>query len=293
MGDVAAFLIAGLGVGGVYCLLGLGIVTLYRSTGVLNFAFAAMGMVAVFGYVELAERGVEPWVAALLMVVAGIAFGVLAEVILMRRFRQEPPTTKAVATIAMLVGLIGLVDTIWGTTPREIPTWLPQWSASVGDTRISGEKLTTLAVAIVAVAGLGLLFTRTRTGVALRAMASDRETSALVGVPVGRLTVLGWALTGGMAALSLLLVAPSRGLSSGSLSLLVIPGLAAAVIGNLRSPAGVVAGGLALGIVESEAGLSAWTAENSLVVPFVVLLVVLLWRQRKVLIPAFDEGGRA
>lgn len=293
MGDVIAFLIAGLGVGAVYALLGLGIMTLYRSTGVLNFAFAAIGMVAVFGYVELTEQGVAAWLAALVMIIAGMPFGVLLELLVMRRFRDEQQTTKAVATIAVLVGLIGAVDLIWGTVPRGIPDWLPAWSMSVGDTTVPGDKVTSLAVVVVVLMALALLFTRTRTGIALRAMASDRSTSALVGVPVGRLTMIAWGLTGGLAALSLLLVGPTRGLNSGSLSLLVIPGLAAAVIGNLRSPAGVVAGGLALGVVEAEAGLSAWTAENALVVPFVVLLVVLLWRQRKVLIPAFAEGARA
>lgn len=293
MGDVFAFLIAGLGVGAVYALLGLGIMTLYRSTGVLNFAFAAMGMVAVYGYVELTERAVTPWIAALLMVTLGVPFGILIEVLVMRRFRQEQPTTKAVATIALIVGLMGLVDIIWGTTPRGVPNWLPSWGATIGNTRLPADKVTTLGVAAVVLLALGFLFARTRTGIALRAMASDGPTSALVGVPVGRLTMIAWGMTGALAALSLLLVAPSRGLNSGALSLLVIPALAAAVIGNLKNPKGVVAGGLALGVIESEAGLTAWTAENALVVPFVVLLGVLLWRQRKVLIPAFTEGGRA
>lgn len=293
MGDVFAFLIAGLGVGAVYALLGLGIMTLYRSTGVLNFAFAAMGMVAVYGYVELTEQGMRGWVAALVMIILGAPFGILIEVLVMRRFRKEHPTTKAVASIALIVGLIGLVDIIWGTTPRGIPNWLPTWGATIGGTRLPADQVTTLGVAVAVLLALGFLFTRTRTGIALRAMASDGPTSALVGVPVIRLTMVAWGMTGVLAALSLLLVAPTRGLNSGGLSLLVIPALAAAVLGNLRSPKGVVAGGLALGIIEAEAGLTAWTAENALVVPFVVLLVVLLWRQRKVLIPAFAEGGRA
>jgi branched-chain amino acid transport system permease protein len=124
-------------------------------------------------------------------------------------------------------------------------------------------------------------------------MATDRDTAGLVGIPVGRLSLGAWAAAAVLASLSMLLIAPTRGLDPGGLSLVVIPGLAAAVIGDLRNPGPIVAGGLALGVIEAEAGLVQWTAENDQVVPFAVLLVVLLWRQRTIATPAISELGRA
>lgn len=294
MGDVVAFLVAGLGLGAVYGLLGLGIMTLYRATGVLNFAFAAMGMIAVYCFTSLVDAGVPAGLAFAVVVVGAFPAGALLELVVMRRFRDEDQTTKAVATIALLVGAIGVVRLIWGTDLRSIPQWLPDWNVEISGAVLPSDRIVVLAAVAVVLVVLWFLFTRTRAGVALRAMADDRSTAALVGIPIGRLTPLVWGLSAAMAALALVLVAPSRGPDAATLSLLVIPGLAAAVIGDLRSPAGIVAGGLVLGVIEAETGLWAKAAENALTVPFVVLLAVLLWRQRRVLIPALEEsGGRA
>ncbi|NLT06240.1 MAG: branched-chain amino acid ABC transporter permease [Solirubrobacterales bacterium] len=294
MGDAVAFLVAGLGLGAVYGLLGLGIMTLYRATGVLNFAFGAIGVLAVYSFASLVDAGVPAGLAFVGVVVAAFPFGMLLDLLIMRRFRDEDQTTKAVATIGLLIGMIGVVGLIWGGGLRSIPQWLPDWNIEVSGAVLPSDRLIVLGVVAVVLAVLWYLFTHTRTGVALRAMAGDRGTAALVGIPIGRLTPLIWGLSASIAALALVLVAPSRGPDAATLGLLVIPGLAAAVIGNLRSPAGVVAGGLVLGVVEAETGLWAKAAENALAVPFVVLLVVLLWRQRNVLVPALEEsGGRA
>jgi branched-chain amino acid transport system permease protein len=294
VGDVVAFFVAGLGLGAVYGLLGLGIMALYRATGVLNFAFAAIGMLAVYCFASLVDSGLPAGLAFVVVVVGAFPFGMLLELLVMRRFRDEDPTTKAVATIALLIGAIGIVGIVWGSGLRSIPQWLPEWNVEVSGAVLPSDRLIVLGAVAVVLAALWFLFTHTRTGVALRAMAGDRGTAALVGIPIGRLTPLVWGLSASLAALALVLVAPSRGPDAATLSLLVIPGLAAAVIGDLRSPAGIVAGGLVLGIVEAETGLWAKAAENALAVPFVVLLVVLLWRQRNVLVPALEEsGGRA
>lgn len=278
----------------MYGLLGLGIMTLYRATGVLNFAFAAMGMIAVYCFTSLVDAGLPAGLAFVAVVVGAFPAGALLELLVMRRFRDEDQTTKAVATIALLVGAIGVVRLIWGTDLRSIPQWLPEWNVEISGAVLPSDRIIVLAAVAVVLVVLWFLFTHTRAGVALRAMADDRPTAALVGIPIGRLTPLVWGLSAAMAAFALVLVAPSRGPDAATLSLLVIPGLAAAVIGDLRSPAGIVAGGLVLGVIEAETGLWAKAAENALTVPFVVLLAVLLWRQRRVLIPALEEsGGRA
>lgn len=278
----------------MYGLLGLGIMTLYRATGVLNFAFAAIGMIAVYCFTSLVDAGLPAGLAFLVVVVGAFPAGALLELLVMRRFRDEDQTTKAVATIALLVGAIGVVRLVWGTDLRSIPQWLPEWNVEISGAVLPSDRIVVLAAVAVVLVVLWYLFTHTRAGVALRAMADDRPTAALVGIPIGRLTPLVWGLSAAMAALALVLVAPSRGPDAATLSLLVIPGLAAAVIGDLRSPAGIVAGGLVLGVIEAETGLWAKAAENALTVPFVVLLAVLLWRQRRVLIPALEEsGGRA
>lgn len=294
MSDFFAFFVTGVGLGAVYALIGLGIMALYRSTGVLNFAYGAMGMIAVFVYVSLTnDAGLAPGLAVVVLLVLSAPVGAVIELVAMRRLQHEPLTTKAVATIALLVGLIGTVELIWGAEPRRLQSWLPEFDARIADVAIPSDRVLTLAVVLLVLAGFWFLFTRTRMGIALRAMATDRNTAALVGVPVGRLTLVAWAGTAVLATLSILLVAPARGLDPGSLSLVVIPGLAAAVIGDLRNPVQIVLGGLALGVIEAEAGLFQWTAENDQIVPFVVLLAVLLWRQRHVVTPAILEHGRA
>lgn len=292
MADAMAFLIAGLGLGAIYGLLGLGIVTLYRATGVLNFAYAATGMLAVFCYSSLTSSGVAPRLAALVVIVAAAPVGALIDIVAMRRYRAMDTTTKATATIALLVGFIGIANLLWSNTIRDVPSVLPSWSATVAGVRVPADRLTIFLVAIVVLVLLRMLFTRTREGVALRAMAADPDAAALIGVPVRRLSTLAWAVTTMLAALSLILIAPGQALNPGGLSLLVIPALAAAVIGGLRHPGLTLAGGLLLGVVEAEAGLGTWTSNHSLAVPFIVLLVVLLWRQRNTIVPALGAEGQ-
>lgn len=267
---------------------------LYRSTGVLNFAFGAMGTVAVYAYVSLTDAGLAEWLAAMVVVIAAMPAGGAVELTLMRRLRGLDATSKAVATIALLVGLIGFDRLIWGANPRGVPEFLPTWSATISGVTLPSFRLAAFGLVLILLFTFRILFFHTRTGVAMRAMANDRATAALVGIPVRRLSMLAWGVTAALAALSLLVIAPSQGLNAGTLSLFVIPGLAAAVVGDFRSPGLTVVGGFSLGIIEAEAGLYQWTAQNTLVVPFVVLLAVLLWRQRKLMIPFLGETtGRA
>lgn len=249
-----ALTLVGLVVGCIYALTACGLVVTYTTSGVFNFAHGAIGMVAAFTYWQLSvDWGLPTWLALpLVLFVLAPLVGALVERVLVRPLYGAPIGVTLVVTLGLLVSLIGLANIAWPPTEtRVLPKFFDGRTVQLFSLVISWNQLLVILAAGLVAVGLRLLFTRTTTGIAMRAVVDDQDLVALAGTYPQQVAQLSWALGATLAALAGILLAPLVNLDILGLTLLVINGYAAAMVGRLRSLPMTVVGALALGLGDS------------------------------------------
>jgi branched-chain amino acid transport system permease protein len=276
------FIVTGLALGGIYAVSGVGIVVLYRTTGVLNLAFGAVGAMGAFIAWQITQSSSLPDGLSLLV---AIVFGGVVTLLYGAAFGPplagRDPLTKAVATLGLALILLGLMSWIWSDKARSLDLSTTNSGFSVGDVLVNWTQVIALAFG-VAVAVSTMVFLRaTRMGTAMRALANDREVAAMLGVPVRRVEALAWFVSGLISGATGILLANLVGLDAATLTFLVISSLAAALIARLRSVGWTLAAGLAVGIVNALATPIVSISPYRDMAPFVMATIALLWLSRK------------
>jgi branched-chain amino acid transport system permease protein len=254
--ELGQLTLGGLSVGMIYAAIGLSLVLIWRATRILNYAQGGMAMFTTYLAFEVINHTGSYWAGFAAALVAGLLLGGLIERVVIRPVENKPPLNAIIVTIGLLIFLEGLAGVIYGGQYRSFPaafsiTGLHVGSAALG---ISANDVFVAVAVLVAALLLAVLFRYTAVGLRLRAAAFSPAVSRLLGVRVGRMLVLGWALAGLIGALAGVLVSPSTFLYPNSMDAIFVLGFTAAVIGGLDSPAGAVAGGLILGVVLSYVG---------------------------------------
>lgn len=271
-----------------YALLAMGLILIYRTTRIVNFAYGAMGAMPGSLTVGLfVAKGWNYWVAILVGVAVGVATGALVDILAIRRFARSSRLVLTVASIglAQILGAIGLIIGVALGTDALIGNIDTPLSGSwfVRPYPVRGDHLLMLAVAPITLAGLGWFLLGTDTGRAVRAAAENEDRALLLGVPVRRLQTIVWAIAGGVSTITFVTKAPFTGVVPEALvgATTILPGLAVAVIARFKSLPVALAGGIGLGIAE-------WTirwnvrAESVFDVAFLVtILVALLLRKER------------
>jgi sulfate-transporting ATPase len=250
MSQVPVYLLLSLPLVGAFAMFALGIVVIFQSSRVLNLAHGAMAMVPPYVLYELTRRGLPVAAGFPLAVVSGAAIGATVERLFVRNLRRQGPTGQTVGTVAALGVLVSLAVKIWGTTPRRAATILPDGGVSVGASQLSYGQMGLFAVAVIACAAMFLLFTRTPLGLAMRVAADNRRAASIVGIDADRTTTIAWMLGGALAAVAGVLLAAVTTLHPYNLSLLVLPGFVAALIGGLGSLQGALGGAAVVGLAQ-------------------------------------------
>jgi branched-chain amino acid transport system permease protein len=280
MGAYGILLVAGLAVGAIYALSGVGLVILYRSTGVLNFAYGAIGMLGAMAGWQLQSWGwPEPavWAAAIGIAAAlSVGYGRLVA----PRLSYREPVVKAVATLGFALIVLGVAWYFWVETPRRLSLFTDDFGFSLLGVRITGTRALAFVATLLATFGIAVFLKRTRIGLYMRALANQRDLSSLLGVPVLRVETAAWLIAGVLAGFTGLVFGDIVRLNPGALTFAVIPAIAAAVIGRLESLPMTLAGGLVIGLIESMATLVKPIAPYRTAAPFVVAALLLLWLQR-------------
>jgi len=247
------FLVLGVVAGAIYFVAASGLVVTYSTSGVFNFAHGALGMVAAFSYWALHVALGWPAVPALLLVVlgGGPIVGVLLERFLMRRLRGAPVLSTIGVTIGLLLALVGAASFFWSQNEsRVVPGFFGPTSAlTVLGVAVSYDQLTVMGIAVAVAGSIWFLLHRTRVGVAMRAVVDDPELVALSGISPAAAARAGWMLGCSLAALAgVLWVDSGEDLAILTLTLLVVNGYAAAIVGRLRSLPLTFLGAVLLGI---------------------------------------------
>jgi branched-chain amino acid transport system permease protein len=277
------YVMNGLAAGSLYALVALGIVLLYRSSRVLNFAHGELATLGVFLAFSGLSRG-WPYPLALAAGLAGAAVvsGALYW-ILIRPVRHGTALGVLITTLGCALFLSGLVVWVWGTDTKVFPFPLSETRVfRLGGVVVSELTAGSLAVALALVAGLSLVVQRTMLGLAMRAVAQNPTAAQLLGVPTGRVLAATWAVAGALGAAAGMLLAPAVLLDPFMMLDPFLKGFAAAVLGGLESLPGAVVGGVVLGVAESLfAGYVSIKYKATL--SFVVIVGVLLVRPEGVL----------
>lgn len=279
MPDLLPFLISGLGVGAVYALSGVGLVVLYRSSGVLNFAFGALGAVGAYVAWSALDHGWPLALAALAAVASSVAISLAYGRLLAPRLAEREPTVRSIGTLGLALVVLGFTEWFWGEQPRRLVLPTDAGAIEFADVRLTYTRVLGLAAAVSMMAAVGLLLARTRIGLAMRALADHRGLSAILGIRVLQVDTVAWVISGAFAGVCGLLLGNIVRLQATVLTFLVIPAFAAAIIGRLASLPVTVAAGLAIGMLEAVAVLVPGFSPFRTATPFLIaLLAIVLWR---------------
>jgi branched-chain amino acid transport system permease protein len=266
--------------GAIYAALALAVVLIFRSTSLLNFAQGEMAMFSTYVAWLLQDEGAPIVLAILGAMALSVLGGALIERAVIRPVGTDNALAIVIVTIGIFIGVNALAGWIYGTDGRTFPRIFSNDSlAEVGGVTITRETVGTLGILLLVVGLLFLLFQKTKLGLAMRAVASNPESSALVGIKVGQILMLGWGLAAALGALAGSLAAPQLNLSQNLMLSVLVYSFAAATLGGFDSPIGAVVGGLLVGITQNLAGQYIDFFDGfELASAFLLILIVLLVR---------------
>jgi branched-chain amino acid transport system permease protein len=277
--EIAELSINGALVGLMYTLIALGIVLVFKSSGIANLAQGAVAMLGAYlAWAALALLGAPVWVGIPLVFVAMFFVGRGIERVALRRMIGQPVIMVIMLTLGLEILLRGLAPALFGPVKKRLDIGIDNAPVILGPILIDRAYLVSGAVAL-ALVGLSLLFFRSRQGIMLRAVSDDQTASWSVGIPVERAIGISWGLAGVAAAAGGILWGSIQGVDW-TLSLLLIKALAVAILGGLDSIVGVLVAGVVLGILENVApvylerfGIS---GTRDVVASLVILLTVIV-----------------
>jgi len=277
-------LVGGLLAGVMYALVALGFVLIYKASSVFNFAQGAMVFFAVLSFVGFMELGLPFWAALPVTVVLMVAVGMLTERLVLRPLVNQSEDTLLMATIGLTFVIEGVAQLAWGVDVRRLDLGIRDepigWLMDATGVLISQLDITAGVVAGVMVASLALLFSRTKIGRGLRAVADDHAAALSIGIPLKHIWALVWATAGVVALVAGMLWGARSGVQF-ALTFTALKALPVLIIGGFTSVPGVIVAGLIVGAAEKLAevyigpsvggGIEGW-------LPYVLAVLFLLVR---------------
>ncbi|PYM99704.1 MAG: branched-chain amino acid ABC transporter permease [Candidatus Rokuibacteriota bacterium] len=270
-------MISGLATGSIYALMALALVIVYNATRTLNFAQGEMLMVSAFlAWTAQRTLGLSWWASIVIAIAGGALLGFVVEYTIVRRSPTATPGDVLIITLGLSLVLRALAGMIWSHDEFPFPSLFSNRPIAVGPARLAPVSLGIIGASLTLMLALYVLFTRTRLGRAMRAVAQNPRAARLMGVSVERMSSTSWVLAAMVGAVAGVLVAPVVFLST-KMGLIVISGFTAAVLGGFGSMPGAVAGGMLLGVIENLAPLYLPSAIRY-AVPFLLLIGILTVR---------------
>jgi branched-chain amino acid transport system permease protein len=263
----------------VYALSGVGLVVLYRATGVVYLAFGAIGAMGALIAWSLTNANVPGWVGWLVCVLFGGAVTLAYGMVFGAALAKRDPLVKAVATLGLTLVLFGVMDLLWtssGGQSRAITLPTDNGGFMIGQVQVTWTQVIGLAAGVAIALVTGAFLRLTKLGTAMRAMANDREITATLGVPVRRVEAAAWLGCGVLGGVAGLLLANLVALDATTLTFLVISSLAAALIARLRSIALTFVAAIAIGLIHDLLTPIQALSSYRDMTPFVLAAVALL-----------------
>jgi branched-chain amino acid transport system permease protein len=292
--DLEQFLVTGLSLGGVYALSGVGVVVLYRATGVLYFAFGAVGaMGALIAWQLSVQNGWNDWLAFAVCVLFGGVVTLAYGMVFGPALAQRDPLVKATATLGLTLVLLGVMDLLWpssGGASRALTVPTDNNTFQVGEISVTYTNVIALGLGLMITVVTAAFLRFTKLGTAMRAMANDRDITATLGVPVRRVTAAAWFGCGILSGIAGVLLADLVALDASTLTFLVISTLAATLIAQLRSIWVTFLAALVIGVLDAELTPVSSLSNYRDMTPFVLAAIALLVFNRHRVISVGRQG---
>jgi len=293
--DFQPFIVSGLALGGIYALSGVGLVVLYRATGVLNLAFGAVGAMGAFiawSIIQAGAPGWVGWIACILFAgVVTLGYGLVFGPALAGR----GPLVQAVSTLGLALVLFGAIDLLWSSSAgqsRSITFPTDNGGFQVGQVQVDWTSVIALGAGVVITAATHAFLRYSKLGTAMRAMANDREITATLGVPVRRVEASAWFGCGLLSGIAGILLADLAALDDTTLVFtVVISSLAAALIAQLRSIWITFAAAIVIGLVHDLITPITQITQYQDMTPFVLAAIALLVMSRGQVMSRSREEG--
>ena len=282
MDQLLPFLVVGVSVGAVYALSGVGLVVLYRASGVVNFSYGALGGLAAMLCWQIIDLEYADWLGWVVGIGAATLLSWAYGRFIAPSLTHQDKVVRAMATLGFALLIMGISQWYWGDEPRRLV--LPTDSGGLefdGRRLISYTRLLALGLAASLTLAMLWLLAKTPLGLRMRALQSNRVLSALVGVRVKRVDTWAWVIAGVFAGITGLFMGNMVRLNPIVLTFLVIPAMAAAVVGRLMSLPATVLGGLLIGVTETLTALVPEISRYGSSAAFLVAILAILWQQRK------------
>ncbi|HXM80585.1 MAG TPA: branched-chain amino acid ABC transporter permease [Burkholderiales bacterium] len=275
--QLTQYLLSGLTVGAIYALVALGFSMIYNASHVINFAQGEFVMIGGMATVWFIGMGLPLPLAALAAIGAATLVGLLLEKLAVEPARNAPVVTLIIITIGASILLRGIASVIWEKKIHALPAFSGEQPIVLGSATLTPQSLWVIGVAAAVVAALWWFFNRTLAGKAMLATSHNRLAAELAGIGVRRVLLVSFGLSAALGALAGILIAPITFTSWDVGVMLGLKGFAAAILGGLGSGPGAVAGGLALGMIES-LGAGYVSSAYKDVIAFLIMLAVLMFR---------------
>jgi branched-chain amino acid transport system permease protein len=275
-------IITGIAVGGVYSLMALGFVLIFKASSVVNFG---PGELVLFGaYVSWAtilQMNLPLWFALPLTLAVAVLLGVVIERGVLRPLIGEPIISVIMVTFGFASVIRGFLNMTWGSDTRPFPVLFSAEPIRLGPVPVSPVHLWSFVTVLVLLAAFTVFFRFSRTGMAMRATADNQQVAQSLGVSVKWIFALSWCIATVVSALSGIILGSVRGGVDFSLADLGLKVFPVVILGGLDSVAGAIIGGILIGVLENLSGgyldpiLGGGVKE---VAPFVALVVILMLR---------------
>ena len=267
-------IVSGLGFGAVYALGAISLTVIFNTSNVVNFASASLSSaVALLMWVALYRLHFQIVFAWLFALVCAVVIGMVVEAAFLRRVEKSSIIVQIVLTLGLLLAIEGLDGALYGFNPKTLPHVMKGSSIAIGSVFLDPNDAFILAMTLVLTAVLFFVYKRTRLGLALRAVASDRDAASLMGIQTQRLVSLSWAIGVLLAGVSAIVIAPSISLTPTFMENIAVFAFAAAVLGGFGSLPGALVGGLLIGVMSN---LVSGYISNNLQLTFVFILIMIV-----------------
>lgn len=267
-------IVGGLVFGCIYALAALGLVLIFKTTEVVNFAHGEMAMITTFvSFVFLKSYGLSYLLAFLLSLAFAIIFGIVIYLLFMKRIQSAPHINQVVLTLGLFMLFNGLAGVIWGFDTSSYPEALEGKTFQFGSVYFSPNDLFMVGLTVVLMLLFFLIFRFTKLGLAMRSASQDIMASELMGVKVSGVFMGAWAIGTVLGGIAGIMTAPVTFLSTHMMGEVLIIAFAGAVLGGFKSLPGAVVGGLIIGVFQNLVG---YYISPELKIVFVFLLIVLV-----------------
>ena len=281
--ELLQYLWSGLAAGALYATVAIGFTLLFKTTGVINFAFGAMATTGtVIALFILRSFGFPYWAAAICACIMSALLGIALERFLFRAVMNQDHLVPLIISLGVEWILIGIMN-LYISDPLPFPKAVEGEMIEVAGIYISPESLMVLAIVTVIMVVLYLFFTFTMMGIALRAAAHDMVTSRLMGIPTNAVFAVSWAVATVLGTVAGMLTAPTTAVTPTFMNAVFIKGITAAILGGLGNLPGALVGGIVVGVLENLVG-GYISSEMKSVFVFMILLVVLTLRPQGIMV---------